>query len=40
MLPLVLTFDHRVLDGGDAGRFMQVLTELLQEPEKLLLKMG
>ncbi len=40
MLPLVLTFDHRVLDGGDAGRFMQVLTEMLQEPEKLLLKMG
>ncbi len=40
MLPLVLTFDHRVLDGGDAGRFMQVLIELLQEPEKLLLKMG
>ncbi len=40
MLPLVLTFDHRVLDGGDAGRFMQVLVEMLQEPEKLLLKMG
>ncbi len=32
---LTLSFDHRVLDGGAAGRLLQRIVELLQEPEKL-----
>jgi pyruvate/2-oxoglutarate dehydrogenase complex dihydrolipoamide acyltransferase (E2) component len=30
-----LSFDHRVLDGGGAGRLLQRIATLLQEPEKL-----
>jgi len=30
-----LSFDHRVLDGGGAGRLLQRVSTLLQEPEKL-----
>src|SRR4051812_11875783 len=30
-----LSFDHRVLDGGGAGRLLQRITALLKEPEKL-----
>jgi len=30
-----LSFDHRVLDGGGAGRLLQRIAALLQEPEKL-----
>lgn len=32
---LNLTFDHRVIDGGDAGRLLQRVAELLAQPEKL-----
>ncbi len=32
---LVLTFDHRVVDGGDAGLMLKRVAELLQEPERL-----
>lgn len=31
----VLSFDHRILDGGAAGRLLQRIGELLREPEKL-----
>ena len=31
----VLSFDHRILDGGAAGRLLQRIGELLQSPEKL-----
>ncbi|MCE5243992.1 MAG: 2-oxo acid dehydrogenase subunit E2 [Desulfobacteraceae bacterium] len=37
MLPLVLGFDHRVVDGADAARFVGTIIEELQSPEKLLL---
>lgn len=30
-----LSFDHRVLDGGAAGRLLQRVSELLSNPEKL-----
>ena len=30
-----LSFDHRVLDGGAAGRLLARITELLSQPEKL-----
>lgn len=34
-LPVSLSFDHRVLDGADAARFVNALKEILAEPEKL-----
>jgi pyruvate/2-oxoglutarate dehydrogenase complex dihydrolipoamide acyltransferase (E2) component len=32
---LTLSFDHRVLDGGAAGRLLSRISDLLQAPEKL-----
>ena len=32
---LSLSFDHRVLDGGAAGRLLQRIGQLMQQPEKL-----
>jgi pyruvate/2-oxoglutarate dehydrogenase complex dihydrolipoamide acyltransferase (E2) component len=32
---LTLSFDHRVLDGGAAGRLLQRIAQLMTEPEKL-----
>jgi pyruvate/2-oxoglutarate dehydrogenase complex dihydrolipoamide acyltransferase (E2) component len=32
---LTLSFDHRVLDGGAAGRLLQRVSELMRQPEKL-----
>lgn len=40
ILPLVLSFDHRVLDGAQAARFMNTLKEHLQDPDLLLLEMS
>jgi pyruvate dehydrogenase E2 component (dihydrolipoamide acetyltransferase) len=37
MLPLIIGFDHRVNDGADAARFLSVVIEALQDPEKLLM---
>lgn len=37
ILPLVLSFDHRVLDGAQAARFMNNLIEYLKDPELFLL---
>ena len=31
----ILSFDHRILDGGAAGRLLKRIGELLAEPEKL-----
>ena len=38
ILPLSLSFDHRVLDGADAARFMADVVRLLEDPERLLLQ--
>lgn len=38
MLPLILAFDHRVVDGADAARFMQVVIDLLEKPDTLILR--
>lgn len=38
LLPLVIAFDHRVVDGADAARFMGTLKESLEDPDKLMLK--
>ena len=32
---LTLSFDHRVLDGGAAGRLLQRIASLMQQPDKL-----
>ena len=36
MLPVSLSYDHRVIDGADGVRFTRLLGELLQEPKALL----
>jgi len=35
LLPLSLTFDHRVNDGADAARFLQTLAGLIEDPSGL-----
>jgi pyruvate dehydrogenase E2 component (dihydrolipoamide acetyltransferase) len=37
ILPLVLSFDHRVLDGAQAARFMNTLIEHLKDPDLFIL---
>lgn len=37
MLPLSLSYDHRVINGADAARFTNKLTKLLQDIRSLLL---
>ncbi len=32
MLPLALTYDHRLIDGADAARFVRGLCEVLEDP--------
>lgn len=38
MLPLVLGFDHRVVDGADAARFVNHVIARLQDPIRLLVE--
>ncbi len=37
MLPLSLSYDHRVIDGAEGARFTQLLSELLGDIRRLLL---
>jgi pyruvate dehydrogenase E2 component (dihydrolipoamide acetyltransferase) len=37
LLPLVLCFDHRVVDGADAARFINLVIGLLENRERLLM---
>ena len=39
MLPIVLCFDHRVVDGADAVRFMKGIIDALEDPETLFMTM-
>jgi len=39
MLPLALSFDHRVIDGALAGRFLARFRALVEQPQQLLLDM-
>jgi pyruvate dehydrogenase E2 component (dihydrolipoamide acetyltransferase) len=32
MLALSLTFDHRIVDGGPAARFLQRIKQLVEQP--------
>ena len=36
MVPLTLTFDHRIADGADGARFAAEIVQLLEAPERLL----
>jgi pyruvate dehydrogenase E2 component (dihydrolipoamide acetyltransferase) len=38
MLPLSLTFDHRLVDGAEAARFLNMVVGYLQDPDLLLLE--
>jgi pyruvate dehydrogenase E2 component (dihydrolipoamide acetyltransferase) len=37
LLPLSLSYDHRVIDGADAARFTRRIAELLEQPLTMLL---
>ncbi|MBN2216790.1 MAG: 2-oxo acid dehydrogenase subunit E2 [Pirellulales bacterium] len=37
MLPLSLSYDHRLVDGATAGRFLNQVIDLLESPGKLVL---
>ena len=37
MLPLALSYDHRVINGGDGGRFMTRLVSLLGDIRQLVM---
>ena len=37
MLPLSLSYDHRVIDGAAAARFTRRLAEMLENPMLMLL---
>lgn len=37
LLPLALSYDHRVVNGGDAGRFMTALTALLADVRRMVM---
>lgn len=38
VLPLSLSYDHRIIDGASGVRFISILAKLLADPEVLLLK--
>ena len=37
ILPLSFSFDHRIIDGAEAARFMNSLIKMLEDPDLLLL---
>jgi pyruvate dehydrogenase E2 component (dihydrolipoamide acetyltransferase) len=37
MLPLSLSYDHRVIDGADGARFTRRIARMLEDPRLLLL---
>ncbi|MGH7311062.1 MAG: 2-oxo acid dehydrogenase subunit E2, partial [Candidatus Rokuibacteriota bacterium] len=39
MLPLTLTFDHRVADGADGARFASAIVRRLERPDELSLEL-
>jgi len=36
MLPLSLSYDHRIIDGADSARFLRFIVEALEQPLKIL----
>lgn len=39
MMPLALSFDHRLIDGALSGKFLERFTELVENPAQLMLDM-
>ncbi|MBN2012293.1 2-oxo acid dehydrogenase subunit E2 [candidate division KSB1 bacterium] len=39
MMPMVIAFDHRLIDGATGARFMNYIISLLQDPMKMMLDM-
>jgi pyruvate dehydrogenase E2 component (dihydrolipoamide acetyltransferase) len=39
MMPLVLSIDHRILDGADGIKFLRMIIEALEDPDQLLMTM-
>jgi pyruvate dehydrogenase E2 component (dihydrolipoamide acetyltransferase) len=39
IMPIILCFDHRVVDGADAIRFLRLVIDALEDPEELLITM-
>lgn len=39
MMPIVLCFDHRVVDGADAIRFLRLIITALEDPDELFITM-
>lgn len=37
LVPLSLTIDHRVIDGADGARFLNIIIDILENPTKLML---
>ncbi|MCA1962044.1 MAG: 2-oxo acid dehydrogenase subunit E2 [Desulfomonile sp.] len=40
IMPLAVSFDHRVLDGADAARFMSYIVALLEDPMRMLVEVA
>jgi pyruvate dehydrogenase complex dihydrolipoamide acetyltransferase long form len=40
VMPLTLSFDHRVLDGADAARYTSFVISLLEDPMRMLVDMA
>ena len=38
MMYLALTYDHRIVDGSQAVRFLVMVKDLLEDPDRLLLQ--
>ena len=38
MMPLSLSYDHRLIDGADGARFLRWICEALENPFLLLLE--
>jgi 2-oxoglutarate dehydrogenase E2 component (dihydrolipoamide succinyltransferase) len=38
MMYVALSYDHRIVDGSDAVRFLVKIKELIEDPETLLLE--
>ncbi len=38
LLPLSLSYDHRIIDGADAARFLRWVCEALEDPMKILIE--
>jgi pyruvate dehydrogenase E2 component (dihydrolipoamide acetyltransferase) len=39
IMPAVLCIDHRVLDGGDAVSFLNLLKQIMEDPDQLLMSL-